>query len=79
VHEGALARFLRAAQLGKAEEAGSAVDVRRAARDYVELRLVCAYQDDARRSDQRHALEPMFEDEIRAAVVADIRARFVGL
>jgi hypothetical protein len=79
IHEGALARFLRAAQLGKAEEAGSVADVQRAAQDCVELGLVCAYQDDARRAYQRHALEPMFEDEIRAAVAADIRSKYVGL
>ncbi len=79
VHEGALARFLRAAQLGKAAEAGSVADVQRAAQDCVELGLVCAYQDDAQRAHERHALEPMFEDEIRAAVVADIRTKYVGL
>ena len=79
VHEGALARFLRAAQLGKPEEAGSVADVQRAAQDCVELGLACAYQDDAQRALARYALEPMFEDEIRAAVVADIRSKFLGL
>jgi len=79
IHEGALARFLRAAQLGKPEEAGSVADVQRATQDCVELGLVCAYQDDAQRARDRHALEPLFEDEIRAAVVADIRAKYVGL
>jgi hypothetical protein len=79
VHEGALARFLRAAQLGKPEEAGSVADVQRAAQDCVELGLVCAYQDEAQRALARYALEPMFEDEIRAAVAADIRAKFLGL
>jgi hypothetical protein len=79
IHEGALARFLRAAQLGKPEEAGSVADVQRAAQDCVELGLVCAYQDDAQRALKRHMLEPLFEDEIRAAVVADIRAKYAGL
>lgn len=79
VHEGALARFLRAAQLGKPEEAGSVSDVQRAAQDCVELGLVCAYQDDARRARARYALEPMFDDEIHAAVVADIRGKYLGL
>jgi hypothetical protein len=79
IHEGALARFLRAAQLGKPEEAGLVVDVQRAAQDCVELGLACAYQNDAQRAHKRYALEPMFEDEIRAAVVADIRTKYVGL
>jgi hypothetical protein len=79
VHEGALARFLRAAQLGKPEEAGSVADAQRAAQDCVDLALVCAYQDDARRALARYALEPMFEDEIRAAAAADVRSKFVGL
>lgn len=79
VHEGALARFLRAAQLGKPDEAGSVSDVQRAAQDCVDLGLVCAYQDDAQRALARYALEPMFEDEIRVAVVADIRGRYLGL
>jgi hypothetical protein len=79
IHEGALARFLRAAQLGKPEEAGSVVDVQRAAQDCVELGLVCAYQEDAQRALARYALEPMFEDEIRVAVVADVRAKYLGL
>jgi hypothetical protein len=79
IHEGALARFLRAAQLGKPEEAGLVVDVQRAAQDCVELGLVCAYQDDAQRALAHYALEPMFEDEIRSAVVADIRRKYLGL
>ncbi len=79
IHEGALARFLRAAQLGKSEEAGSVADVQRAAQDCVNLGLVCAYQDDAQRALAHYALEPMFEDEIRVAVVADIRDQYQGL
>jgi hypothetical protein len=79
IHEGALARFLRAAQLGKPEEAGSVSDVQRAAQDCVDLGLVCAYQADAQSSLARYALEPMFEDEIRVAVAADIRDKYVGL
>ena len=79
IHEGALARFLRAAQLGKPEEAGSVADVQRAAQDCVDLGLVCAYQDDAQRAHEHYALEAMFEDEIRVAIVADIRAKYLGL
>lgn len=79
VHEGALARFLRAAQLGKPEEAGSVADMQRAVQDCVEIGLACTYQDDAQRALAHYALEPMFEDEIRAAVVADIRGKYLGL
>lgn len=79
VHEGALARFLRAAQLGKPDEAGSVTDVQRAVQDCVELGLVSAYQQFAQQALAKYALEPMFEDEIRAAVVHDIRSRYVGL
>lgn len=79
VHEGALARFLRAAQLGKPEEAGSVADVQRAVQECIGLGLVCAYQPEARDALARYRLEPLFEDEIRAAVVSDIRARYVGL
>jgi hypothetical protein len=79
LHEGALARFLRAAQFGKPEEAGPVTDVQRAAQDCVELGLVCAYQQDAQRALAAYRLEPMFEDEIRAAVVRDIRGKYVGL
>ena len=77
--KGRLRRFLRAAQLGKPEEAGTVVDVQRAAQDCVELGLVCAYQDDVQRALAHYALEPMFEDEIRAAVMADIRRKYLGL
>ena len=43
IHEEKLARFLRAAQSGKPEEAGAAADVQRATQDCVELGYVCAY------------------------------------
>lgn len=79
IHEGALARFLRAAQLGRPEEAGPVADVQRAAQDCVELGLVCAYQHDAQRAHARWALEPMFDDEIRAEVIKDIRRLYLGL
>jgi hypothetical protein len=79
VHEGALARFLRAAQLGKPEEAGPVADVQRAVQECIGLGLVCAYQPEAREALARYRLEPLFEDEIRAAVVGEIRARYVGL
>lgn len=78
-HEGRLARFLHAAQHGKPEEAGPAADVQRAAQDCVELGLVCAYQQEAQSALARYALEPMFEDEIRAAAISDIRRAYVGL
>ena len=79
IKESGLARFLRAAQLGNPEEAGSVADVQRAAQDCVDLGLVCAYQQDAQRALARYAQEPMFEDEIRTAVIADIRRTYVGL
>ncbi len=79
VHEAGLARFLRAAQLGRPEEAGSPADVARSVQDCVEIALCCAYQADAQRSQARWALEPMFDDEIRAAVVADVRRLYVPL
>jgi len=79
IHEEKLARFLRAAQLGKPEEAGSVADAQRAAQDCVELGYVCAYQQDAQQALARYALEPMFEDEIRAAVIGDIRSKYMAL
>lgn len=79
IKESGLARFLRAAQLGHPEEAGSAADVQRAVQDCVDLGLVCAYQPDAQRALDRYAQEPMFDDEIRAAVTGDIRRTYVGL
>ena len=79
IRESGLARFLRAAQLGHPEEAGSVADVQRAVQDCVDLGLVCAYQKDAQRAQARYSQEPMFEDEIRAAVSSDIRRTYVGL
>jgi len=79
IHEEKLARFLRAAQSGSPEEAGTAADVQRAAQDCVELGFVCAYQHDAELALARYALEPMFEDEIRAAVIADIKSKYTAL
>jgi len=79
VHQGALARFLRAAQLGKPEEAGPVADVQRAVQECVELGLLCAYQPEAEQALAKYRLEPMFEEEIRAAVVTDIRARYAGV
>jgi hypothetical protein len=79
IHEAGLARFLRAAQLGTPEEAGSVVEVQRAVQDCVELGLFSAYQQVAREAWARYAQEPMFEDEIRAAVVDDIRHIYAGM
>jgi hypothetical protein len=74
-----LARFLRAAQLGAPEEAGSVADVQRAVQDCVELGLFSAYQGEAQEAFARYSQEPMFEDEIRAAVVDDIRRSYAGM
>lgn len=79
VHEGALARFLRAAQLGQPEEGGAVADVQRAVQECVDIGLVCGYQREAHEARARYRLEPMFEDEIDAAVVGDIRGRYVGV
>jgi hypothetical protein len=79
VHEGALARFLRAAQSGRPEDAGAVADVQRAVQDCIEIGLCCAYQREAQDALARYQLEPMFDDEIRAAVVSDIRTRYVPL
>jgi hypothetical protein len=76
--EPGLARFLRAAQLGTPEEAGSVAEVQRAAQDCVDLGLFSAYQLEAREAFARYEQEPMFEDEIRAAVVEDIRRAYAG-
>jgi hypothetical protein len=73
-----LARFLRAAQLGTPEEAGSVAEVQRAVQDCVELGLFSAYQLEAREALARYEQEPMFEDEIRAAVVGDIRRAYTA-
>lgn len=77
IHDGGLARFLHAVQAGRSAEAGSVADVQRAVQDCIELGLVCAYQREARVLLARYAEEPMFEDEIRAAVIAEIRAKYV--
>jgi hypothetical protein len=79
IQEAGLARFLRAAQLGKPEEAGSVAEVQRAVQDCVELGLFSAYQQEAREASARYAEEAMFDDEIRAAVVDDIRRTYVGM
>ncbi|MFM0738763.1 hypothetical protein PQQ51_16095 [Paraburkholderia xenovorans] len=79
IQEAGLARFLRAAQLGKPEEAGSAAEVQRAVHDCLELGLFSAYQTDASEGLERYGQEPMFEDEIRAAVIGDIRRVYVGM
>jgi hypothetical protein len=79
IQEAGLARFLRAAQLGTPAEAGSVAEVQRAVQDCVELGLFSAYQSSAREAFARYAQEPMFEDEIRAAVVDDIRRIYAGM
>ncbi|HWS73865.1 MAG TPA: hypothetical protein VN324_01870 [Quisquiliibacterium sp.] len=79
VHEAGLSRFLRAAQLGRPEDAGSPAEVQRAVQDCIALGLVCAYQRDAQQARARYELEPMFEDEIRAAIASDVRTAYVAL
>lgn len=79
IQEAALARFLKAAQLGKPAEAGSAAEVQRAVADCMELGLFSAYQRDAQQALARYEQEPMFKDEIRAAVVDDIRGSYAGV
>ncbi|HEY3596974.1 MAG TPA: hypothetical protein VGL08_05590 [Paraburkholderia sp.] len=79
IQEAGLARFLRAALLGKPEEAGSVAEIQRAVQDCLELGLFSAYQQDAREALARYEQEPMFEDEIRAAVVADIRQTYTAM
>jgi len=79
IKESGLARFLRAAQLGRPEDAGAVAEVQRAAQDCIDLGLVCAYQQDAQQALARYAQEPMFDDEIRTAVIGDIRRLYVGM
>jgi len=79
VHEPGIVRFLRAAQLGRAEDAGSPAEVARAVHDCVDLGLWAAYQAEALRSRARWALEPMFDDEIAAAVAEDVRRLYVPM
>ena len=47
--------------------------------DCVELRICLRVPQDAQRALARYALEPMFDEEIRAAVIADIRSAYMGL
>jgi len=79
LHEGGLARLLRAAQLGRPADAGSPAEIQRAVQECVELALVSAYQRDAEQAHARHAQEPLFDDEIRAAVIDDVRRTWVGV
>jgi hypothetical protein len=79
IQEAALARFLRAAQMGKPEEAGTPADVQRAAQDCMELAVFSTYQREAHEAKARYAEDAMFDDEIRAAVVSDIRRLYAGM
>lgn len=79
LHEASLARLLHAAQLGRPAEAGSPAEIARAVHDCVELALVSAYQRDAERAQARYAQEPLFDHEIRAAVIEDVRRIWVGV
>ena len=51
----------------------------RAVHDCVDLGLWAAYQAEALRSRARWALEPMFDDEIAAAVAEDVRRLYVPM
>ena len=79
IQEAGLARFLKAVQSGKPEEAGTIAEVQRAVHDCMELGLFSAYQLSAQQAFARYAQEPMFEDEIRAAVVDDTRRIYTGM
>jgi hypothetical protein len=79
IHEAALAKFLRAAQLGNPGEAGLPAEVQRAVQECVDIALRCAYQADAEAAHARYSQEPMFDDEIRDAVFSDIRKRYMPL
>ena len=73
IHEPGIARLLKAAQSGRPEEAGTPAEVARAVQDCVELGLCAAYQPDVEASRARWSQEPMFDDEIAAAVAEDVR------
>jgi hypothetical protein len=79
IHEAALAKFLRAAQLGDPAEAGLPGEVQRAVQECVDIALRCAYQSEAISAQARYSLEPMFDDEIRDAVFHDIRKLYLPL
>ena len=74
-----LARFLRAAQLGDAAEAGLPAQIQHAVQQCIEIGLRCTYQADAHRATAHFAEEAMFDDEIRAAVFAEIRKKYLPL
>ncbi len=79
IRDGALARFLHAAQGGRPDDAGSPADMQRAVQDCLDLALVCAYQPQARAAHARLAQEALFDHEIRAEVIAEIRRSYVAL
>jgi hypothetical protein len=77
--EANLARFLKAAQLGKPEQAGTPSDAQRAVHDCMELAIFSAYQREAEKAQRHYAEEAMFDDEIRVALVNDIRRIYVAM
>jgi hypothetical protein len=77
--EANLARFLKAAQLGKPEQSGTAAETQRAVHDCMELALFSAYQHDAHKAHTHYTEEAMFDDEIRDAVTLDIRRTYVAM
>lgn len=79
IRDGALARFLHAAQVGRPDDAGAPADMQRAVQDCLDLALMCAYQPQARAALARLAQEALFEHEIRAEVIAEIRRSYAAL
>jgi hypothetical protein len=79
IHEAALVKFLKAAQIGDPSEAGLPAEVQRAVQECVDIALRCAYQSEALAAQAKYALEPMFDDEIRDAVFQDIRKLYMPL
>ena len=77
VHDASIAKFLRAAQSAKPEEAGTPAEVQRSVQECIDIAIRCAYQADAFSAHQRYSEEAMFDDEIRDAVFADIRKKYL--
>ena len=76
VHDASIAKFLRAAQSGKPEDAGTPAEVHRSVQECIDIAIRCAYQADALTAQKKYSEEAMFDDEIREAVFADIRKKY---
>jgi hypothetical protein len=79
LHEAALAKFLRAAQIGEPTEAGLPADVQRAVQECVDIAIRCAYQKQAQEAHTRYYEDAMFDEEIRDAVFNNIRKLYMPL